>query len=131
MSYKGGIENRMRKGQWTCQAGAWRTRALGSTHSLAFFLDRSPGAAGPSAYRSSALLSGVQGSSQTVCSLGGFVFYPEMQRPPWLLDAALVPGVPTDVRMEGMVGDELHSHPLWTWVVPGPGWLRPREGLQL
>lgn len=69
-------------------------------------------AAGPSAYRSGALLSGIQGSSQAVCSLGGFIFYPEMQRPPWLLDAALaVPGMPADVRMEAVVGDKLASHP--------------------
>lgn len=63
--------------------------------SLAFLQDRPQVAAGPSAHRSSALLPGVQGASQAVCSLGVFVLYPETQRPPQLSDAALaVPGMP-------------------------------------
>lgn len=72
--------------------------------SLAFLQDRPQVAAGPSAYRSSALLPGVQGTSQAVCSLGVFVLYPEIQRPRQPLDAALaVPGMPAHVRMEGGV----------------------------
>lgn len=72
--------------------------------SLAFLQDRPQVAAGPSAYRSSALLPGVQGTSQAVCSLGVFVLYPEIQRPWQPLDAALaVPGMPARVRMEGGV----------------------------
>lgn len=42
---------------------------------LAFPPDRLPGPA----YRTSALLPGIQGSSQAVCCLGGFIFYPETQ----------------------------------------------------
>lgn len=63
--------------------------------SLAFLQDRPQVAAGPSAHRSSALLPGVQGASQAVCSLGVFVLYPETQRPPQPSDDALaVPGMP-------------------------------------
>ena len=48
----------------------------GGKHPLALL--PSEVAAGPSAYRSSVLLPGIQGSSQAVCCLGGFVFHPEM-----------------------------------------------------
>lgn len=55
----------------------------------ACLLHRSPGGSRAPAYRASALLSGIQGSSQAVCRLGGFIFYPEIQRPPRPLHAAL------------------------------------------
>lgn len=48
-------------------------------HFLAFLLDQV--AVRPSAYRSRVLLSGIQGSRQTIRCLGGFVFHPETQRP--------------------------------------------------
>lgn len=125
MSYKGEIENQMRRGQWTCQASAWRTGARIPWP----FWTGPQGAAGRSAYRAGALLSGVQGSSQTIRSLGGFIFHPEMQRPPQLLDAALaVPDMPSDVRMEGRLGTS------WTHIPCGLGLCRggagsgPRKG---
>lgn len=59
--------------------------------SLAFLQDRPQVAA----HRSSALLPGVQGASQAVCSLGVFVLYPETQRPQQPSDDDLaVPGMP-------------------------------------
>lgn len=44
----------------------------------------------PSAYRSCALLPGIQRSSQAIRCLGGFVLDPETQRQPWSSDTAVL-----------------------------------------
>ena len=74
-----------------------KPRAPPGKHCLAFLWT------GPSAYRSSALLPGIQGSSQAICCLRGFIFYPEIQRPPWPLPATLTePDMPAHVMREGV-----------------------------